>query len=124
MSLNGLATQFASAADVTRALEFAFRDADFSIVEPARSALIATLLERRMRERAGSGVLLAIAATSREADALRAELASLLPTATTLEFPAWETLPHERLSPSAETVGRRIDVLHRLHSAEIGRAHV
>ena len=118
MSLNGLATQFASAADVTRALEFAFRDADFSIVEPARSALIATLLERRMRERAGSGVLLAIAATSREADALRAELASLLPTATTLEFPAWETLPHERLSPSAETVGRRIDVLHRLHSAE------
>ncbi|HVF20400.1 MAG TPA: transcription-repair coupling factor, partial [Mycobacteriales bacterium] len=27
---------------------------------------------------------------------------------------AWETLPHERLSPRADTVGRRIAVLHRL----------
>jgi len=25
-----------------------------------------------------------------------------------LDFPSWETLPHERLSPSAETVGRRL----------------
>ena len=29
-------------------------------------------------------------------------------------FPAWETLPHERLSPSSETVGRRISILQRL----------
>jgi transcription-repair coupling factor (superfamily II helicase) len=38
----------------------------------------------------------------------------VLPTATIIEFPAWETLPHERLSPSAETVGKRIDALRRL----------
>ena len=30
------------------------------------------------------------------------------------EFPAWETLPHERLSPSSDTVGRRLGVLRRL----------
>ena len=29
-------------------------------------------------------------------------------------FPSWETLPHERLSPSSDTVGRRVAVMHRL----------
>ena len=29
-------------------------------------------------------------------------------------LPAWETLPHERLSPSSDTVGRRLAVLRRL----------
>ena len=31
-----------------------------------------------------------------------------------VEFPAWETLPHERLSPRSDTVGRRLAVLRRL----------
>ncbi len=38
----------------------------------------------------------------------------MLPGAQVLHFPAWETLPHERLSPSPETVGRRLDVLRRV----------
>ncbi len=59
-------------------------------------------------------MLLAITATSREAEGLGAALASLVPGAEVVEFPAWETLPHERLSPSAETVGKRIDALRRL----------
>src|SRR5919112_5026594 len=29
-------------------------------------------------------------------------------------YPAWETLPHERLSPRSDTVGRRLAVLRRL----------
>jgi transcription-repair coupling factor (superfamily II helicase) len=29
-------------------------------------------------------------------------------------YPAWETLPHERLSPRSDTVGRRLEVLRRL----------
>ena len=29
-------------------------------------------------------------------------------------YPSWETLPHERLSPRSDTVGRRLDVLRRL----------
>ena len=37
-----------------------------------------------------------------------------------IEFPAWETLPHERLSPSAETVGKRIDALRRLRDWQSG----
>ena len=29
-------------------------------------------------------------------------------------YPSWETLPHERLSPRSDTVGRRLAVLRRL----------
>ena len=36
-------------------------------------------------------------------------------------FPAWETLPHERLSPRSDTVGKRLAVLRRLvHPGEPG----
>jgi transcription-repair coupling factor (superfamily II helicase) len=59
-------------------------------------------------------VLLAITATGRESEGLRAALECVAPDAEIIEFPAWETLPHERLSPSAETVGKRIDALRRL----------
>jgi len=58
--------------------------------------------------------LLAIVATGRESEYLRTALGCVLPEAEIIEFPAWETLPHERLSPSAETVGKRIDALRRL----------
>ena len=59
--------------------------------------------------------LLVVSASGREAEDLVAELAELLddPGAVAL-FPSWETLPHERLSPSADTVGQRLAVLHRL----------
>ena len=33
-------------------------------------------------------------------------------------FPAWETLPFERISPSVETMGRRMDVLWRLRDGQ------
>jgi transcription-repair coupling factor (superfamily II helicase) len=57
---------------------------------------------------------LAITATGRESEYLRGALECVLPNAEIIEFPAWETLPHERLSPSAETVGKRIDALRRI----------
>ena len=38
----------------------------------------------------------------------------LVPSAEVAVFPSWETLPHERLSPSSDTVGRRVAVMHRL----------
>ncbi|MBO0855522.1 MAG: transcription-repair coupling factor, partial [Nocardia sp.] len=54
-----------------------------------------------------------VTATGREADDLTVELAEILGDQVAL-FPSWETLPHERLSPSADTVGRRLRVLRRL----------
>src|SRR3954469_4568860 len=63
--------------------------------------------------RAGRRVL-AVTATAREAEDLVEELDSLLDPDTVALFPSWETLPHERLSPRSDTVGRRLAVLRRL----------
>ncbi len=64
---------------------------------------------------AGSGrTVLAIVATTREAQDLTQSLRGLLPAESVVEFPSWETLPHERLSPRADTVGQRLAVLRRL----------
>ena len=57
--------------------------------------------------------VLAVVATGREAEDLTAELNAMLGEKVA-HFPAWETLPHERLSPGADTVGRRAEVLHHL----------
>ncbi|MER5492102.1 transcription-repair coupling factor [Streptomyces sp. NPDC002490] len=58
--------------------------------------------------------VLAVTATGREAEDLAAALRSLLPADGIVEYPSWETLPHERLSPRSDTMGRRLAVLRRL----------
>ena len=58
--------------------------------------------------------VLAVTATEREAADLTDALGSLLPESSVALFPAWETLPHERLSPRSDTVGQRLAVLRRL----------
>ena len=58
--------------------------------------------------------VLAVTATSREAEDLVEHLADLLPSEAVAYYPSWETLPHERLSPRSDTVGRRLAVLRRL----------
>jgi transcription-repair coupling factor (superfamily II helicase) len=105
--LEGLIAALSRARSFENALSSAGRSADFSLVDGLRAPVIAGLLTRTDGPRA----LLAITATSRESEALRHSLECYLPAATVIEFPAWETLPHERLSPSAETVGKRIAAL-------------
>lgn len=85
-------------------------DADISVAEGVAAPLLAAMLERRR----GGGeppVLLALVPTGRRADSLVPAMRSLIPDADVQAFPAWETLPHERLSPSAETVGQRLRTL-------------
>ena len=63
--------------------------------------------------------VLAVTATGREAEDLVEALGSLVDPNRVALFPSWETLPHERLSPRADTVGRRLAVLRRLaHPSE------
>ncbi|MGW7572610.1 transcription-repair coupling factor [Streptomyces sp. NPDC054765] len=79
---------------------------------PAARPLAVAALARQ----AGRPVL-AVTATGREAEDLAAALRSLMPAGednSVVEFPSWETLPHERLSPRSDTVGRRLAVLRRL----------
>lgn len=65
-----------------------------------------------------SSVTVVVCPTGRESDQLRDQLRSLVePGTTVLDFPAWETLPHERLSPHAETVARRRSALGALRRA-------
>jgi transcription-repair coupling factor (superfamily II helicase) len=58
--------------------------------------------------------VLVVAATVREAEDLTEELEDLLEPGSVALYPAWETLPHERLSPRSDTVGRRLAVLRRI----------
>jgi transcription-repair coupling factor (superfamily II helicase) len=77
-----------------------------------RPTLLASLTAAPPR---GAGrPLVLVTATGREAEDLTEALRSFLPHDCVAEFPAWETLPHERLSPRSDTVGRRIAVLRRL----------
>ncbi|MEO6712650.1 MAG: transcription-repair coupling factor [Mycobacteriales bacterium] len=84
---------------------------ELTAASPLRPFALAALV-------AGMGrTVLAVTATGRESEDLAIALRSLLPADTVVDFPAWETLPHERLSPRADTVGRRIGVLRRLTHA-------
>ncbi|MDQ1575060.1 MAG: hypothetical protein QOH55_210 [Microbacteriaceae bacterium] len=113
MILQGLIAALSRASTFDDALAYATRNADFSLTDGLRAPLLAGLLDRRAS--AGlSQALLIITPTGRESESLRGALACVIPNAEIIEFPAWETLPHERLSPSAEIVGKRLDALRRL----------
>ncbi|RYV50737.1 transcription-repair coupling factor [Pengzhenrongella frigida] len=58
--------------------------------------------------------LVVVTATGRDADDLAAALRGYLPADDVAVLPAWETLPHERLSPRSDTVARRLAVFRRL----------
>src|SRR5436190_4413969 len=99
------------------ALAFARGAAGTAAVElsapPSMRPVVAATLAAGPPRGAGRFVL-AVTATSREAAELVEQLRSFLPAEAVAEFPSWETLPHERLSPRADTVGRRLAVLRRL----------
>ena len=102
---------------------------DFLSTEPAIADLLDRLGTSELDLSAPAGLMpfaiaalaargrpvLAVTATERQGEDLTTALRSLLPAETVVEYPAWETLPHERLSPRADTVGRRLAVLRRLH---------
>ena len=61
--------------------------------------------------------ILVITSSSRAAEDLSEDLSNLHPCV--YEFPAWETLPHERLSPRSDTVAKRISTLYALTGDEV-----
>ncbi|HEV7741770.1 MAG TPA: transcription-repair coupling factor [Pseudolysinimonas sp.] len=118
MGLAALIPGLARARALKPALERSGADADFSLVDGLRVPLLAALLQARAP---ADRALLAITATSRESDAVQAAFRAYLPEATVLALPAWETLPHERLSPSAETVGARLSAIRAMADWDRGR---
>jgi transcription-repair coupling factor (superfamily II helicase) len=90
----------------------AWQDLEIAVSEGARPPLIAALAGAH--DRSAARPILAVTATGREAEDLVAALRCFLPADVVADFPSWETLPHERLSPRSDTVGRRLAVLRRL----------
>jgi transcription-repair coupling factor (superfamily II helicase) len=82
-----------------------------AVPEPARAIFTATLANATARR----PVLVAVP-TRAEADRVAGDLRQYLGDDAVELFPAWETLPFERVSPNAETMGRRLRVMWRLRS--------
>ncbi|MFF2074539.1 transcription-repair coupling factor [Kitasatospora sp. NPDC058162] len=125
MSLTGLLDVVARDAALAEAIEAATatgaaaggrRHLDLVGPPAARPFAVAALARALAGQAAGERgrPVLAVTATGREAEDLAASLRSLLPADAVAEYPAWETLPHERLSPRSDTVGRRLAVLRRI----------
>ncbi|MGA1521465.1 MAG: transcription-repair coupling factor, partial [Ilumatobacteraceae bacterium] len=87
--------------------------ARIAVAEVARPVSIAALA--RLSERQP---LVVACATGTDAARLHDDLCQLLPMESVALFPAWETLPFERVSPPIETMGRRLEVLWRLRRSD------
>jgi transcription-repair coupling factor (superfamily II helicase) len=129
MSLSGLLGTVAEDPQLRNALQYVGQpgagDADLVAPPALRPLLVAALATMSgahdSSEQDNSRFVLAITATAREAEDLTNALTSLLPDPHAAGyFPAWETLPHERLSPRSDTSGRRLAVLRRLIKPEHG----
>ncbi|MEW6931811.1 transcription-repair coupling factor [Trueperella pyogenes] len=89
------------------------RFADVGMPRGAFAPAIAEMLH------AGDGRLqVAVTTSGREAEDLRDALRAYIPAENMAIFPAWETLPHERLSPRSDTVAERLTTLRRLAHPE------
>lgn len=117
MSPAPISTWLAQDQAVSGALSQLASGGSLTLPAGAWSPAVAAVLSRA----GDTGVVVVVCATGRESDQVRDELRGLVsPTTTVLDFPAWETLPHERLSPHAETVARRRSALGALAQAAQG----
>ena len=89
------------------------RDAVLAVPEPARAITIAGLAALSDRQ-----PLIVAVPTTGEAERLVNDLATFLGPDEVDLFPAWETLPFERVSPGVETMGRRLRTLWHLRDPQ------
>jgi transcription-repair coupling factor (superfamily II helicase) len=89
------------------------RDALLAVPEPARAIVVAGLAHRSERQ-----PLVVAVPTTGEAERLVRDLGAFLGPDEVDLFPAWETLPFERVSPAVDTMGRRLRTLWHLRDPE------
>ncbi len=87
--------------------------ARLAVVEVARPISIAALARL-----SSSRPLVVACPTGTMAAQLVDDIAQFVPDGDVVMFPGWETLPFERVSPSVETMGQRLEVLWRLGNSE------
>ena len=88
------------------------RNATLAVAESGQAAVLAAIAELNGRR----PVVVAVPTTA-DAERLAGDLAAMLEGGAAL-FPAWETLPFERISPGVETMGRRCEAIWRLHEPD------
>ncbi len=89
------------------------RNAVLAVAEPARAFVLSALA--RVSERRP---IVVVTATSTDAERVAHDMRAYLGEHEVDVFPAWETLPFERVSPSVETMGRRLRSMWHLRSGE------
>ena len=106
--MSGKLAGFISLSETT---ELALEQSDVAVIaaDPALPFLIA--------ERSKKAPQLVITHSSSRASEIALQLSELVDQVA--EFPAWESLPHERLSPNSDTVARRIDTLISLDKTKV-----
>ncbi len=134
MKLSGILPILATDPAVQAALVALPGRGELDVVAPAgtRAPLLAELAGQQGQRQQGPGQqgqrqqgqrqLVVVTATGRDADDLAAALRAYLPADDVAVLPAWETLPHERLSPRADTVAKRLAVLRRLAHPDMSAA--
>ncbi|MBW3589217.1 MAG: transcription-repair coupling factor [Actinobacteria bacterium] len=98
--------------DRTDILDEILLQGEAGVPEIARPFTVAGLSRR-------ASPLMVVLPRSRDAEAFAQELRGFLDRDEVALYPAWEVLPGEALSPTLDTMGRRIRVLHQL---KVGRA--
>ncbi|MBV8690105.1 MAG: transcription-repair coupling factor, partial [Actinobacteria bacterium] len=88
-------------------------NAVLAVPEPARAFVIAGLAHL-----SGRHPIVVAAPTATDAERIAHDLRAYLGDGEVDLFPAWETLPFERVSPSVETMGRRLRAMWRLRDPE------
>mgnify|MGYP003891333347 FL=1 len=76
-----------------------------------------------LSHRASTKPIVIVTHSSRRAEDIGNELSAILGKEAIIQFPAWETLPHEKLSPKSDTVAQRIHALYQLQNAT-GKAKI
>jgi len=85
-----------------------------AVSDAARAFVLAGLIRLSARR-----PFVVVTPTTPDAERLVADLETFLGEGRVEMFPAWETLPFERISPNVETMGRRLRVLWRLSNPDL-----
>ncbi|MFM7495087.1 MAG: transcription-repair coupling factor, partial [Acidimicrobiaceae bacterium] len=111
MTSHGALHELAPTLSFEPALSAALGEQSASIIcaDHAWALLLAGLAQRTEDE-----IVVVATPTGMMASQLRDDLLAFLPERDVALFPAWETLPFERVSPNCETMGKRLEVLWRI----------
>ncbi len=89
-------------------------DLIFTGVPEGLDALVLARFVEEAADGPRAGLLLHVARDDRRLEALEAQLRFFAPKVRVVPFPAWDTVPYDRVSPNPEIVAKRITALSRL----------